>query len=423
MSHVEDIKRDLNAAAGANGALYRLLLKAAEKMDAMEAKIGTISSFTDNPAQPATATIKPPKGIFSVIGVDGKFLITLCNPQSVVPSTPTIAQLRAKVGINTGLFPILHNVQSATSLAFDNGSFLTDYGISSQLAYEIQDPNITRFFRLRSSYDGKTWNDWQVFSSPETCGPTGVWSGLLRTPSLAMVNSAAQTVDGTNALTQHLTTTQIDVASKTWNVGPQKITYAGGSTDPGVYGKYYVYAVDTHKAGGAVTYLTTQNLGDLASQDGIIIFGNITTAGGGGGTGGGGGSCHVDGTQIDMYDGSKKNCADIKRGDVLLGIDGGPEVAQADAEPVPNQPCFSLEFANGVKVANGVSSTEPIMLASGIFINVFDAMTTQDFVTKLGNSRLVTKTFIGMKLVWRQRLDRTKTFWADGLGSHNMKAA
>lgn len=419
---LDQLRKDLHAAAGANGALYRLLEGAIANQEALGAKIGSTPGFADTPTSTVASVPKPPTVGINVTGIDGKFIIALTNPQTVVALTPAVAQLRWQNGINPGRFPLVHNLQSAKDLNFNNASDLVDYGIGGQLAYEIQDPNVTRFWRVRSSYDGQTWNSWTVYSTPETCGPVGVWSQLLKTASLALVNSAAQTVDGTNALTQHGTTTQIDVAGKQWNVGTQKITYAGGSTDPGSFGKFFVYAIDAQKAGGVVTYLTTQNIGDLAAQDGIIIFGNITTAGGGGGTGGGGGSCHVAGTMVEMYDGTQKDCSAILKGDVLLGIDGGPEVAQADAEPVPNQPCFVLEFDNGVKITKGVSSTEPIMLASGMFQTVFDSMVSLEYVTKLGNSKMTKKTFIGMALVWRQRLDRTKTFWADQLGSHNMKA-
>lgn len=418
----DNTRRHIPAASLQNNSLYLWMKGIEDKIDGIKIKVGGTPEFADTAAGVVAKVAPPAKVGINVTGIDGKFLVTLTNPQTVNPLSPTIAQLRWQNGVNPGRFPLLHNVQSATDLNFNNASNLVDYGISNQLGYEIQDPNVTRFFRVRSSYDGQTWNDWTVYSSAQSCGPVGVWSQLLKTASLALVNSAAQTVDGTNALSQSGTSTQINVAGKQWNVGPQKITYSGGSTNPGIYGTFYVYAVDPTKAGGVVTYLTTTNVGDLTSQDGIIIFGHITTASGGGGTGGGGGSCHVQGTMVDMYDGTQKDCSAILKGDVLKGIDGGPEVAQEDAEPVPNQPCFSLEFANGTKLANGVSSTEPIMLSSGTFQTVFDSMVGIEYVTELGNSKMLTKTFLGMKLVWRQRLDRTKTFWADGLGSHNMKA-
>ncbi len=94
-------------------------------------------------------------------------------------------------GVNVGNATILHNLQSATDLNFNLASSLKDYGISPQLMWTDQDPNVTRLFRLRSSYDGKNWTAWQIYSSPLTCGPVGVQSGLLRTAALAPVNGAA----------------------------------------------------------------------------------------------------------------------------------------------------------------------------------------------------------------------------------------
>jgi hypothetical protein len=406
------------------------------------AKLDTVTAARDNPAlqsvlddlyyridiagYAASVTDKvPPFCTFNATGQDGTIVVDITNPQDAVYQSPKQRQYVQQFGDENGLyFPLVHQVQTCLTLKFDASGDVRTYGPNALTRVEISDtPNQTRYLRMRSSYDnGQTWNPWKILNDPILCGPKAVWSGLLRTVSLALLNSQAQTVDGTNALTQHLTTTRIDVAAKSWNVGGVKnLAYNGGSADPGVYGTFYVYGIDQKKQGGAITFLTTQNTGDLTAQDGIINFGKITTAGGGGGTGGGGGSCHVAGTMLRMFDGTDKDCSLILKEDELLGIDGGKEVAQADAEPVPNVPCFYLEFDNGVKLPNGVSSTEPIMLESGTFITVFEAMTGQRFTTRLGAAVLTVKTYIGNKLVWRQRLDRTKTFWADDLGSHNLK--
>lgn len=362
--------------SGDKDGMYRALLDIDERFEVLRNKVGS-REFVDDPLNPVTVTTPPPPPAdFSAVGLDGKFLVIVNNPQNINPQNVTLMQLRVQQsGANSSNAAIIHQLQSATDTLFNQNSNLKDYGTSSQLSWVDQDPNVTRFFRLRSSFDGQTWNNWQIFSSDQTCGPIGVWSGLLRTAALSYVNSAATTTDGSNPLTQSGTSTAINVASKVWNVGTQQITYSGGSVDPGSFGRYYIYGIDTLKQGGAITYLATQNIGDLTAQDGIIIFGNITTAGGGGGTGGGGGSCHVAGTLIAMFDGTTKDCSLIRKGDEILGTDGGKEIAQADAEGVPNVPCFTLALD-----------------AAGL---------------------LQTKTFIGNCTVWRQRLDRTKTFWAD----------
>jgi hypothetical protein len=145
----------------------------------------------------------PPPAQFAVQGIDGKFLVAIVNPQNVLALTPAIARARALAGVNSGFTPILHNLQSALDVNFDNNSSLVDYGISPQLAYEVQDPLVTRFFRLRSSFDGKNWNPWQIYSSPITCGPVGVASGQLRSvaavPGLQLNSTNFATVDSVDS--------------------------------------------------------------------------------------------------------------------------------------------------------------------------------------------------------------------------------
>lgn len=401
---------DIDGAANGNAHLRQALGSIQKQISALQ---------KSQTAAPTT----PPACTFSVTGTDTSFVVEITNPQGQTYLSVTQKQTIQSLGDdNVVALGVVHQIQSSTTRKYDAAGDVRSYGPSPATRVEIKDtPNQTRYFRMRSSYDnGKTYNAWREFIDPLLCGAQPVWSGLLKTSSTALVNSAAQTTDGLNALTQHLTSTQIDVAAKTWNVGAQKIAYLGGSVDPGAYGAWYVYGIDQKKKGGAITFLATQNTGTLTADDGLIIFGKITTSGGGGGTGGGGGSCHVAETMLAMFDGTEKDCSLIVRGDELLGTDGGKEIAQEDAEPVANVPCFAPEFSNGVK-SKGVSSSEPIMLANGTFITVFDAMVGQQFQTKTGLATMTAKPFIGNKLVWRQRLDRTKTFWADGLGSHNLK--
>ena len=74
---------------------------------------------------------------FGVAGVDGKFLVSISNPQNVLPLSVPIMQQQISQGQNLGNVPIIHNLQSATALSFNLASNLTDYGNSSQLAYEV----------------------------------------------------------------------------------------------------------------------------------------------------------------------------------------------------------------------------------------------------------------------------------------------
>jgi hypothetical protein len=298
-------------------------------------------------------------------------------------------------------------------------SSLVDYGISPQLAYEVQDPNVTRFFRLRSSFDGQNWNAWQIYSSPITCGPVGVQSELLRTAALTQVNSA--NTPNVQPLTQHLTTTRIDVTITTNTFGSApNVIYNSGFVDPGVFGTWFVYCLDAQRRGGTVTYLATLTNPTVTNDDAVVYFGYITTAGGGGGTGvgGGGGPCCVAEVLSPLIDGTRLPQSALRRGMVLRGVDGGPEPIER-IELVPNVPCFRYRSENGL-VLRGCSAQHSLQYDGGGFDPAFRIVSGHRLETEAGPSRVL-REFIGHCTVYRLCLaGRTKTYIADGFFSHNL---
>lgn len=160
---------------------------------------GKVPRFVDDPNQQTPQTAPPPAVSLNVRGIDGKFQWLITNPEDVNPQS--VAQMRAQLaqGMNLNGATVLHNVQSATDTNFNNASNLVDYGTTSQVFGQDQRPNETRFFRIRSSFDGLNFNAWQVFSSAQTCGPVAVQSGFLRSTSSAprgvVNNSNNATVD------------------------------------------------------------------------------------------------------------------------------------------------------------------------------------------------------------------------------------
>lgn len=275
------------------------------ELDKLKTAVGGLpGSLIDDPASAVHQVATPSAATFQVVGIDGKFVTFITNPQVVNPPTAIVARLRfLRGGINIQNTAILHNLQSATDLNFNQSSNLKDYGTSTQLMWTDQDPNVTRFFRLRSSYDGKTWNAWQVYSNDAvTCGPVGVWSGLLRSAALSQVNASA------TPTSKPLSATTGGVANHaTINIAPFQVQYPN-SISPGTNGLvsysagtvtplldstlYMVYCVDLKYAGAAQTYIATTNPQDITSLDGVVYLGNVTTPafGGGGTTGGGGGN-------------------------------------------------------------------------------------------------------------------------------------
>lgn len=299
------------------------------QVEALQAATGT----SDLAKAGTPSTVAPPQAAqFTVVGIDGKFIVFVTNPQSVVPVSVSILLARIRAGSNSTHTPILHHLQSATTLNFDQSSNLKDYGISSQLVWTDQDPNITRFFRLQSSSDGETWNPWQFFSSPEQCGPVGVWSGLLRSAALVQINtSATPTTQPLSAATGALANdATIDVAAFQVqypnSVSPATngvVSYNSGSItgllDSTVY---YVYCLDTMYAGGSQTYLATTSQEVVTQADATVYLGSVTTpAHGGGGTGGSGGGngppCFL-GTTMVITKARIQFIFDIKDGDEVL---------------------------------------------------------------------------------------------------------
>jgi hypothetical protein len=288
-----------------------------QRLDLIETRIGGLPrGHIDGATDAAQAVATPSPADLNVVGIDGKFIAFVTNPQVIQAQSVKIARARFQHGMNLVSTALLHNLQSATDLNFDQSSGLKDYGTSSQLMWTDQDPNATRFFRLRSSYDGKTWNSWQVYSSPLTCGPVGVWSGVLRSAALGQVNTSA-----TPTSKPLSASTGVGVNDATINVAPFQVQWPN-SISPSTDGLvsyslgaitglldstlYLVYCTDPQYSGGNKTYLAAIDDSDMSKLDALVFLGNITTpahgggntTGGGGGNGPPGGACFSGNTRI-----------------------------------------------------------------------------------------------------------------------------
>lgn len=238
--------------------------------------------------------VVPPAAYFVAVGIDGKFIVTIENPENILPLSPTILRAQARVNINAQARIIYHNLQSATDVNFINSSNLKDYGVSPQLMWTDQDPNVTRFFRLRSSYDRRNWNQWQIFSSTVTCGPAGVASGFLRStaaaPNMALNSHNNATVDSIDAGS--------DATIRVYGPGGPGNSFVrydgqtGQTTIPAGTLLHQPYATQLwviySTANGYQAFTSAQY--QSAIIDGALFAGLVTTvaSGGGGGVSGGG---------------------------------------------------------------------------------------------------------------------------------------
>ncbi len=308
-----------------------------QRLQSLEQQVGGVpAGFVDDPSQVNQGVVPPPAASFSVTGIDGKFIVLVSNPETVIPQSVLQSRLRFQAGTNLRGTAILHNLQSATDLNFNQSSNLKDYGTSSQLLWTDQDPNVTRFFRLRSSFDGVTWNAWQIFSSTITCGPEGVWSGILRSAALTQVNASATpttkpltaaTGVAPNNATISIAAFQVQYPNSVSPATNGLVSYNSGAVT-GLLDStmYFVYCLDPKYAGGAQTYLATTDQTLITSQDYLVYLGNITTpahggggtSGGGGGTGPPGGNCFTGNTLVITRDGLKPIAAVIAKQDRVL---------------------------------------------------------------------------------------------------------
>ena len=325
----------------------------ARHMDILLARTGgPVPGFTDaanpNPASglrrvPALA---PPAALLNVSGFDGKFVIQIANPQSILPESVAIQSAQARGAVNANQAPLLHNLQSASDINFDNSSAqFTDYGSSSQLGYMFQNANQTLFWRLRSSYDGQNWNAWQIFSSALTCGPVGVASGVLRSPNFAPNGSSNTgnfaTVDsiaagGTATIriygTGGVGSSWTRVISDLTGQATQNVTFAAGTITGLSYSTTY-YVMWTGSSYQAFTSFNS------VLPDNWIFAGKVTTVAaggsagttGGGGGGGGSSGCVEAGTPVEFPEGSEVTEEVVANSDWIA-------VAVAGREPVNMHP-------------------------------------------------------------------------------------
>lgn len=292
------------------GQQYQAMLALDQHLDAQSNGGGKVARKVDDPNQQTPQTAPPPAATLNVLGIDGKFRWLITNPQDVNPQS--VAQMRAQLaqGMNLAGVTILHNVQSAIDSNFNNSSSVLDYGITSDVFGQDQRPNETRFFRIRSSFDGQNWNDWAIFSSAQTCGPVGVQSGFLRSTSAAprgvVNNSNNATVDsidngdGTDTIRVY-GPGGVGSSFTIFDGQGNQTTVAAGTIGGAAQSTFYqiVWSASTgfRAFPNATQYVNSLldkfftisgSLQTVAAGGGGGVTGGGGTSGGGGGTGGGG---------------------------------------------------------------------------------------------------------------------------------------
>jgi hypothetical protein len=171
----------INAAAKGNSDLRETLTSIHLALQTLYAQTGA------GPLQKVDATATrflaaPAQCGFSVAGANGSFTVTITLPQqaggSSAPGNPSNAQ-------------IYQEVSSAPAANFASG--VVTQPLTTATSLVIQNPGANLYWRLRSSYDQKTWNAYQVFPG----GPVsaGLQSSAATEPNNPLNQSNFATVD------------------------------------------------------------------------------------------------------------------------------------------------------------------------------------------------------------------------------------
>lgn len=212
-------------------------------------------------------------------------------------------------------------------------------------------------------------------------------------------------------------TATINIGASTLNVGAKSISYNSGSiTGLSFETLYNVYTDDPGYEGGAVTYVATTDVVDLAEADGRISFGAHTTVADGGGTGG---SAQPPGdwcVGVDMF------CRNVKAGSLEKNM--LVNVLSANREYHHPYYVSSVEFAKEpcVVIAAGgawlvCSETTPITLQDGSVVCVIDSLGEEVAVldgTEFSWEKITTLKYVGPKRVAKVHVNgRTYAAGAD----------
>src|SRR5215510_14707938 len=165
-----------------------------------------LSGIADDPSAQLTVLAPPPLVKFSVIGTDGQFQVTITLPQDISPSTVSLLQNKVIGDSNQLGISMVHQLQSATNTNFDAAANVQTYGPFSELTQTFQLPNQTLFWRIRSSFDGSNWNEWQLYGSVPTAASwlpaTHYVAGATVVPTAANGHTYRCVVAGTSGAAQ-----------------------------------------------------------------------------------------------------------------------------------------------------------------------------------------------------------------------------
>lgn len=179
----------INNAAGSNNDLRETLMGIYNELTSLHHQTGSGPLVKIDKNQPAFSA-PPAKCGFAVTGENGQFTVSIRLPQQAgggqSPRNATNA-------------PIYNELSSSPQADFS--AAVTTYPLSVNTSFVFPGPGASLYWRLRSSYDQKTWNSYQVFPGVVSAGKmsSAASSGnlILNQSNFATVDSIA---DGEKAM-------------------------------------------------------------------------------------------------------------------------------------------------------------------------------------------------------------------------------
>ncbi|MFL6427906.1 MAG: hypothetical protein ACJ71S_06650 [Acidobacteriaceae bacterium] len=181
----------INAAAGGGNALRETLSAMRDEISAINTHVGR-SMLRKVDVNLPTQVATPPVAQFAVTGEHGVYHVAITNPQNQTSIIP--GQVGTVQNQNSPNSTLYHEISSSPVPDFSSG--VTVYPITSNTHTNISLPGVTLYWRLRSSYDGSTWNAYSVLNA-------AVYSNLvgsdITTPNVPLNQTNFATVDSVAA--------------------------------------------------------------------------------------------------------------------------------------------------------------------------------------------------------------------------------
>lgn len=148
----------INGYATLDSDLYQALTALANQCDAIERAAGVVLGA---PQGSQAALAPPPAAQWTITTAQGHYVIQIVNPAAAAA-------------------PIQHQIRSGLDQNFNANSDVATFTLGlGEATRDIVDPNETRYWQIRSRYQGSSWNPWASYAT--SYGVVSLNAGALRT--------------------------------------------------------------------------------------------------------------------------------------------------------------------------------------------------------------------------------------------------